>query len=69
MFSENFIKKRLHYRFFSVNIAKFLRTPILKNICELLLLNIAAFYAFTPNTSYVMVKLPLNVTKLNFNLL
>ena len=30
----NFMQKRLQYRRFSVNIAKFLRTPILKNICE-----------------------------------
>ena len=34
----NFIKKRLQQRCFPVNIAKFLRTPILKNICERLLL-------------------------------
>ena len=29
----NFIKKRLQQRYFPLNIAKFLRTPILKNIC------------------------------------
>ena len=34
----NFIKKRLQHRCFPVNIAKFLRTPILKNICKPLLL-------------------------------
>ena len=34
----NFIKKRLQHRLFPVNIAKLLRTPILKNICERLLL-------------------------------
>ena len=34
----NFIKKRLQHRCFPVNIAKFLRTFILKNICERLLL-------------------------------
>ena len=34
----NFIKKRLQHRCFLVNIGKFLRTPILKNICERLLL-------------------------------
>ena len=34
----NFIKKRLQYRYFPVKFAKFLRTPILKNICERLLL-------------------------------
>ena len=36
----SFIKKRLQHRFFPVNIAKLLRTPIiLKNNCEPLLLN------------------------------
>ena len=34
----NFIKERLQHRCFSVNIANFLRTPILKNICKLLFL-------------------------------
>ena len=29
----NFIKKRLQHRCFLVNVAKFLRTPILKNFC------------------------------------
>ena len=33
----NFIKKRLQHWFFLKNIAKFLQTPILKNICECLL--------------------------------
>ena len=32
--SWNFIKKRLQHRLFPVNIAKFLRTPVLENICE-----------------------------------
>ena len=32
--SWNFIKKRLQHRFLLVNIAKFLRTPVLENICE-----------------------------------
>ena len=36
----NFIKKRLQHRCFPVNIAKFLRTFILKNICERLLLKL-----------------------------
>ena len=35
----NFNKRRLQNRCFLVNIAKFLRAPILKNICEWLLLN------------------------------
>ena len=29
----NFSKKRLQHRPFPVNVAKFLRTPILKNFC------------------------------------
>ena len=37
----NFIRKRLQHRCFPVNIAKFLRKPILKNICERLLLHLA----------------------------
>ena len=35
---SSFIKKRFQHKYFLVNIAKFLRTPILKNICEWLLL-------------------------------
>ena len=34
----SFIKKRLQYRCFLANIDKFLTAPILKNICERLLL-------------------------------
>ena len=37
----NFVKKRLQHRYFPVKFAKFLRTPILKNICERLLLNLS----------------------------
>ena len=33
-----FVKKRFQRRRFPVKFAKFLKTPILKNICELLLL-------------------------------
>ena len=32
--SCDFIEKRLQHRCFPVNIVKFLRTPVLKNICE-----------------------------------
>ena len=39
----NFIKKRLQHRCFSVNILKFLRTPILKNICQRLRSNKTIF--------------------------
>ena len=38
------IKKRLQRRCFPVNIAKFLRTPILKNICERLILGAYCFF-------------------------
>ena len=39
LFNKAFnLKKRLQDRCFPVNITKFLRTPILKNICEQLLL-------------------------------
>ena len=40
---NNFIKERLQHRCFPVNNAKFLRTPILKSICERLLLLIVIF--------------------------
>ena len=30
----NFVKKGFQHRYFAVNIAKFLRAPILKNICK-----------------------------------
>ena len=40
---RNLIKKRLQHRCFPVDIAKFLRTPILKNICKRLLLILKCF--------------------------
>ena len=36
---RNFIQKRLQHRCFPVNLAKILRTPVLKNICERLVLD------------------------------
>ena len=42
----NVIKKRLQHRCFFVNIAKSLRTPILKIICERLLLPLEEFCNF-----------------------
>ena len=39
----SFIKKRLQHKYFLDNIAKFLRTAILKNICEWLLLRVFPF--------------------------
>ena len=57
----NFIKKRLQHRCFQVNIAKFLRTPIFKNICKRLLLyfmwNHCLFLVIIKNTCWgVIVK-------------
>ena len=40
----NFIKKRFQHRSFPVNIAKFLRKPILKNICKRLLLSLTTTF-------------------------
>ena len=40
----NVLKKRLQHRCASVNIAKLLRAPILKNICQQLLLVLQAHY-------------------------
>ena len=42
----NFIKKRLHHRCFPAKYTKFLRTTILKNICERLLLNLSGYSTF-----------------------
>ena len=39
--ARNFIKKRIQHRCFPVEFTKFLRTPILKNVIERLLLNSA----------------------------
>ena len=36
----NFIKKRLQHRCFPVNIQKFVRIPIMKNVCERLFLDL-----------------------------
>ena len=38
----NFIEKKFHHRCFQVRFAKFLKTPILKNICKQLLLTMLA---------------------------
>ena len=43
LYACNFNKKRLQHRCFLVNIAKSLRTAILKNICEPLLLRVFPF--------------------------
>ena len=38
--ASHFIKKRLQHSCFPVNIAKFIKTPILKNSCKRMLLYI-----------------------------
>ena len=71
MKSYNFIKKRLQHRCFPLNIAKFLRTPTLKNICERLLLFLqntisSNLYFFTPTKlimKYFLVSFIKNVTE------
>ena len=48
----NFIKKRLQYKSFPVNFAKLLRTSILKNICQRLLLNADSSLSCHKGTKY-----------------
>ena len=52
----DFIKKRLRHRCFPVKFAKFLRTPILKNICERLplALGLMELYINSANTAQEM---------------
>ena len=47
LFTNLFIRKRRKYRCFPMNIAKFLTTPILKNICERQLLIMAICLCFS----------------------
>ena len=55
--ASNFIKQRLQHRYCPVNIAKFLRTPILKNICKGLLLDDKIpFYFFHTETDFLFVQ-------------
>ena len=57
----NFIKKRLQHRSFPVKFAKFLRTPILKSICERLLLHIK-YYTSATNTAGPVTEFSKTVT-------
>ena len=57
----NFIKKRLQHRSFPVKFAKFLRTPILKSICERLLLHIK-YYISATNTAGPVTEFSKTVT-------
>ena len=44
LYNSLYIKKRLQQRCFPAKFAKFLRTPILRNICERLLLFAAKYW-------------------------
>ena len=48
----SFVKKRFQHSCFLVNIAKFLRTSILKNFCERLLLKILFFTKYSDQISF-----------------
>ena len=51
---DRFIKKRLQDRYFHAKFAKFLRTSILKNICERvlsILINVYEFFKFSSRGS------------------
>ena len=51
----NFIKKRLQHKCFPVNIARFLRKPNLKNICERLLLHyLIQYFTGYPANIYLL---------------
>ena len=72
----NFIKKRLQHKCFPVHIEKFLRTPILKNICQQLfspliqnfLLQIQMVCQYKKNPEYTKVAEYKNVSEYkNFN--
>ena len=58
----NFIKKRLQHRSFHVKFAKFLRTPILKSICERLLLHLK-YYTPANNTAEAVTEFSKTVTE------
>ena len=47
----NYIKKRVQHKCFPVSIAKYLRTPILKIICERLLLHLFLIKARDPSAA------------------
>ena len=62
--SSFLLKKRLWHRCFPVNFAKFLRTPISKNICERLLLQLPCktlHFRISPRQFVMHVKITLEV--------
>ena len=62
-----FIKKRPQHRFFSVNIANFLGTRIMKNICEKLFLKklVASVLALLLNADYLLTGYELITKKID----
>ena len=52
-------KKRLQHRYFPMKLTKFLRTPILKNTCERLLLGFKQqiFYRHSPSLTFTILYL------------
>ena len=60
----NFIKKRLQHRCFPVNITKFLRIPILKNICQRLLLRF--HFNYMPSLTHTLQWSLYNEYSINF---
>ena len=54
----NFIEKRLQLRCFPLNIAKFLKTPIMKNICERLL-----FWVLERTSCHLSLSVPTKTQK------
>ena len=52
---HNFIKKKLQHRCFPVNIAKLLRKPVLKNICEQLLLRDGESALYDKYLKYLLI--------------
>ena len=64
---SRFIKKRLQHRCFSVNITNFLKTRIMKNICEELFLKklAASVLALLLNADYLLTGYELISKKIN----
>ena len=59
----NFIKKSLQHRCFPVRFAKFLRTTILKIICERLLLSVKVSLLVNPLHVTSVFLYPMNITE------
>ena len=60
---SNFIKEKLQHRCFPVNIAQFAKVPILKNICERLLLLMVIFSQEKTICNVALICLSQNFTR------